>query len=185
MSTKSIGDRPLSLAAHLRAAVNLLLDEAGTQYSWDNMTQCNCGLLARCITDWTEEKRIATHERLRARQSGRTGSAKGWWIIFCDDRGAISWTGHVRGRCLLTRTPMAEVIGALFAAGMDESDFEHVEYLCHPELMDGASCDSRSAAAAYLQRWAEAIERFHAEAAKTETPVALDTMTESAVLAHR
>ncbi len=152
---KSIGDRPLSLAAHLRAAVDLLLDEAGTQYRWADYASCNCGLLARCITGNSVHEIRWTASHLASLTAAKSFARVGWTVLaesFCPQTGA----------------PMYLIFQQLLAAGLVTEDFEHLEYLKHPDLISPAwlaerdHYADRKNAAAYLQKWAETIEAFHA-----------------------
>ncbi len=155
----SIGDRPLGLASYLRAAVDKLLDTANTEYNWSHFGQCNCGLLARCaIPEMTPEQM-----RLEADTLGIAITVKG--------RYSMGWTGINRNICELTDLPVSKVLTGLSSIGVLPSDIKHLEYLSHPELMKSEwdlpplYYASRTNVAYYLQRWAEAIEKFHSESA--------------------
>lgn len=156
-TTTPIGDRPLSLAKHLRAAVDKLLDEAGTSYAWFNPGQCNCGLLARAIRpELTADCARTDCRTLSATISSRIGIIG---RLHC----RVGWTAVAQQYCSLTDLPTSVVLETLFAAGMLPEDIESVEYCTHPELGGGGiNWDDRKYAAAYLLSWSRAIEAWHA-----------------------
>lgn len=162
MKTTHIGDRPLSLAIHLRNAVNLLLDEANVEYNWNQHEQCNCGLLARCIAGLEKED---------LKNAVKEAKMPGW-----------GWTTLVT--CNLTGTPLEKIVATLLEAGLRTDDFYHLEFLRHRHLQkERDDYKVRANAARYLQRWAEEIEKFHAaKKIESEPSVLLTGRVESGIL---
>ncbi len=109
---KNIGDRPLSLATHLRATVDLLLDTTTSNtYNWSNCTLCNCGMLARTILRLS---RVELGDQLNATRKWGTWTTMAAFVESED-------------------TPEG-IFKDLITAGMDLRDFEHLEFLSHPDL---------------------------------------------------
>jgi hypothetical protein len=157
MNSLNPGNRPLSLAGHLRNAASLI-ETGAISYSWKNVERCNCGVLVRSITGMTSNQLSATLLPYKTK----------------DADGNTTWRDMVGAHCPLNpdmSTP--DFFRALIAAGMRPEDFGHLEYLSHPDLMetrrglfgrrkivpkhrDGSDVSS------YMLRWASLIEQHHA-----------------------
>lgn len=183
-STKHIGDRSLSLAQHLRATVNLLLDQERSGYSWASAATCNAGLLARTMLGCTEETLRATVAELRRSDRVRSPAWCHMMTDVCPHNPGEQWP---------------DLFKRLIEGGLEPTDPAHLEGLTHPELRDptwvslidnwaakhvmmlpngNGAFNNPACVAAYMQRWAERIEAFHAahpeqpqEAAPESAPV--------------
>jgi len=186
-----IGNHPLSLATHLRAVVDLLLDTTRDNgYDWCENHSCNCGLLARSILGCSPEALINALRLLPARNNS---------FVFvrpeCEEvhfSQALRWSGHVAGLCAFNQTEtLREILQRLSNAGLLPEDYRHLEFLCHPHLNGGliawSPSDSDIVAsdpsnvATYCLRWAQAIEAFHAARA-SEVTEAIETTMEAGVV---
>lgn len=165
-----IGDRPLSLAAHLRHVSSLLSTKA-VGYDWKLYNACNCGLLARSILGLTSGELLAQLEEIERGVPHAEGSLP-------------TWTSMSKTYCPLNPDiPAASIFKTLRNAGLSQTDFNHVEYLSHPELSKVGSAKERfTDVAAYMTRWAEVIEAFHA--AKTSAADAVLEAIESRPLVN-
>lgn len=152
-SIRPIGDRPLSLAAHLNRLADLL-DAGATPYEWTNSRRCNCGLLVRSLTGWTED------ELLRVQLDNPRHS--GIWK---------SSAKEAMATCLFNpTTPLPALFRKLRELGLELEDYAHLEDLNHPKLRSWWSWvvpfsnrrDRPKAVAAYCRRWAKAITRYRA-----------------------
>jgi hypothetical protein len=163
-TSRSIGDRPLALAGYLRKAADLLLDtETAKDYDWSKCTRCNVGMLGRAITGMDVDKFY--------NEIPRTG---GTWSL----------------KMLGVGVEDNVVVAQMLKAGIDPSDIEHLEFLCHPDLKRAEWSDTPkslifyqsaqahyrevSNAVWYLLEWAKKIEAFHAERAAALQPITLD-----------
>lgn len=162
-ATRAIGDRPLSLATHLRATIDLLLDQGRSGYKWCDTGSCNAGLIACVITGYTRQQLVHA-------------------VTFAGPVGC--WNTMMRDICPHnTGRPWPAVYQQLLNAGLEPSDPGHLELLNHPELADpswtirnvgfglvGAyrndgqdAYSNPECVAAYMLRWVGLIETFHAE----------------------
>lgn len=154
---KPIGDRPLSLASHLRRVANLVSSDS-ISYDWLELESCNCGLLARSLTGYSKAQlKTDVLRTTKRRPGGGTGSG--------------TWTSRAKmanDACAFNPdVKLPEILAKLKEAGLEMTDYAHLEYLSHPALRSALSWTFRhyrreSAFASYCVRWAESIESYRA-----------------------
>lgn len=159
---RSIGDRPLSLAGHLRHVAQILV-ESPSSHNWRLGESCNCGLLARSITGLTSkglDSLLEAIKPIRVTQS---------------DKVYNTWTSLAARHCPLTGEPEADIFKRLTEAGLEPTDFAHLEYLTHPQLraatrfqLFGKRHKAAPQVARYCLAWASLIEAHHAAHSDSE-----------------
>lgn len=162
--SKPIGDRPLSLAAHLRRVANLVSSNA-IPYNWGHCSQCNCGLLARSILGVSRNEL----NDLLTSIHGLT-----WTAMAKSTSEACAFNPNVS---------MPTIFKQLQCAGLLLTDLHHLEHLSHDELRGWIfRRDKRNAAnfVRYCKRWAAAIESYRAAYAE---PVGGQPVVQSAPVA--
>jgi len=146
-------DRPLYLAGVLDNAADEL---KGTWfgYEWNDRTRCNCGIVARLVTQTSPAELRNLLPPIYANG------------VFCP-----TWEAMTETYCPDTGLAQNEAFRALLNAGLRREDFPHLEHLSHSRIVarmepyrhtKGAVCCSRkSDVIAYLRGWATGIEEFH------------------------
>jgi hypothetical protein len=152
-NANEIFDRPLHLAGVLDNAADALA-RTWFGYEWNDRTRCNCGIVASQILQ-------ATPAQLKAALPP----------IIDDEGFRPTWRSMTEAYCRDTSLPRHEIFARLLAAGLNSSDFTHLEDLADPKILrqmeprrrvHGSVLRSRkSDVIAYLRTWAEGIERHH------------------------
>jgi hypothetical protein len=145
-------DRPLHLAGILDNAADEL-KRTWFGYEWNDRTRCNCGVVARQVmqTTATQLKRLLPP-------------------IYENGVFRPTWSSMTAAYCPATGLTRHEVFSRLLSAGLQPSDFSHLEELADPEILarmaphrqeKGPVAKSRkSDVIAYLRSWALGIEEF-------------------------
>lgn len=136
MKKKHIGDRPLSLAVHLKSLA-VALDAGTLDYCWSSCPTCNCGLLIRALTGWTKDELWTEKHR---------GGAFGIWREV-----------GLGKEC--------DFLAKMKTFGLEREDFVHVENLNNARVggMFVTAFLNRSGSgsvAFYFRRWAKKIEAY-------------------------
>ena len=162
----NIADRPLSLAVHLRHVASLLTSQS-VVYAWNFPHQCNCGLLARSILGITASELSDRLKKLEDNIPPRKDGLR------------ATWKQQSKAYCPISpEIPATDIFATLRAAGLNQTDFDHVEMLSHPELKADWKAPKwhteRLNVIHYFNTWAAKIEAFHA--VKTPTDAQLDAV---------
>jgi hypothetical protein len=114
----NVSDRPLSLATHLDRCADFIERESGN-YDWTRPSQCNCGMLARSITDLTRPQLSRAINDLSKHLPQREAT----------------WVNMAELVCPMTGRPEHEIFAKLHDAGFRYEDYRGLEYLSHPEVV--------------------------------------------------
>jgi len=153
------GDRPLSLAVHLRAAAKHIQDRPG-DYKWVSSASCNCGILAQHVHNCDRNgvwnlitKSNMLHEAAKV-EKGRNGpwARRGYY-------------------CAQTGVKISELMRKLLDAGMTGLDFPNLEALADPVIMKIIGLKevklynytNPAHVISYMLAWASLIEANHAQ----------------------
>lgn len=122
----------------LRDAASALAE--GNDYQWGHMGSCNCGFLAREITQ------LKKHE-IHARAMLRSGD----------------WSDQLNDYCPGSGIPMDDLISDLLAFGFDIGDLRHLERLSDPEITacfpdEYLKFNVKTDVIRYMISWADTIE---------------------------
>ena len=153
MGCDDVFNRPLYLAGVLDNAADEL-KRTWFGYEWSDRTRCNCGIVARLLT-----------------QTSTTELRKLLPPIYESGVFRPTWTAMTETHCPDTGLAKNEVFRALLNAGLRREDFSHLEQLSHPRIVTRmephrrtrrpVSCWRKSDVIAYLRGWATGIEKFH------------------------
>ena len=157
-------NRPLYLAGVLDNAADEL-KRTWFGYEWNDRTRCNCGIVARLIT-----------------QTNATELGNRLPPIYDNGVFRPTWAAMIEAHCPASGMAQNEILRTLLDAGLRREDFPHLEQLSHPRIMARmephrrtkrpVSCWRKSDVIAYLRGWATGIEELHDRriGAKFETP---------------
>ena len=141
-----------------------------TTYQWASFAHCNCGHLAQTITGLDP----ADIQRRAMRREGDWGSQarKVLPLRFPEfdygdrpplDEGA--WEPENVGTCQVTGTPLDDVLGEMYALGLEPDDVGHLERLSDPAVRRRLGNHTgyfphhlRENVVAYLEAWADLLE---------------------------
>lgn len=131
----------LRVIALLRRTADNIAISAG--YQWGHMGACNCGFLAREITD------LKKHE-----------------IHAFAMQGHGDWNEQLNDHCPTSGLPMDDLISAMIATGFDVDDLKHLEKLSDPWVLRSLPFEQRNLkhnhkndVVLYLNTWADLLER--------------------------
>jgi hypothetical protein len=130
----------LELIQHIRnAAIKL---QGSATYQWGHMGSCNCGFLAREISNLTKGE---IHQRAMQKYG--------------------DWNEQIDDYCPESRLPMDELISQMLNAGLDRRDLKHLEKLSDPDVLKKLPVkhrhlihNRRDDVVLYLKTWAEVLE---------------------------
>jgi hypothetical protein len=130
----------LELIQHIRnAAIKL---QGSATYQWGHMGSCNCGFLAREISNLTKGE---IHQRAMQKYG--------------------DWNEQVDDYCPESRLPMDELISQMLNAGLDRKDLKNLEKLSDskvlkrlPEKQRHLIHNRRDDVVLYLNLWADMLE---------------------------
>lgn len=121
--------------------------EAGAQYQWGHMGQCNCGHLVQSLTR-------LSHEEIHRAALMRAGDWGQQSIDYCPTSGY----------------PLDHVITTMLNAGMSRDDIDHLERLDDERVLRRLPLaqrqlvrNKREDVIAYMQLWAEQLIEQHDE----------------------
>lgn len=128
------------LIKHIRnAAIKL---QGSATYQWGHMGSCNCGFLAREVSNLTKAE---IHQRAMQKYG--------------------DWNEQVDDYCPESKLPMDELISQMLNAGLDRLDLKHLEKLSDPNVLNKLPVNRRHLihnrrddVVLYLQTWAEVLE---------------------------
>lgn len=161
-----IGNRPLSLAGHLRTTA-AHVQSGRLPYLFTYGHVCNVGCFARVATGLDAYSLAAELDRYYTPLRAITGNQRSW----------ENWATTALNAIPLDGGTAKGVVGQLQQAGLLLGDFDHLEHLSHPELVcpwqtpeDKRHYEIAANYVAYLLKWAQVIETFNAlnRAAPTE-----------------
>ena len=123
-----------------QAAENI---ESGSDYNWGHVGRCNCGHLARCLTDFSAKD--------------ISGLARRNYID--------EWTEFANDYCPDNGAPIDSLTDALLDAGLELKDIHELEYLANPRVLHALPGGPRTLqkgnpldAALYMRTWAGLLE---------------------------
>ncbi len=139
-------------------------------YRWASFAHCNCGHLAQTITGLAPEE----IQRRAMRREGDWGSqakevaTRGFPRFDYGDRPALdegAWQPEDVGACQVTGAPLDEILGAMYALGLEPPDVGHLERLSDPAVRRRLGNNTRyfqhhqrENVVAYLEAWADLLE---------------------------
>ncbi len=131
----------LTLIEKLRQAAKNL--ESGDHYNWGHVSHCNCGHLARCLTDFSAED-----------------------IYRAADASLLTeWSEYANDYCPLDGAPIDNVIDTMIAHGLTTKDIQELEYLSNRAVLEALPGGYRSlrrgdraSVALYMRTWAALME---------------------------
>lgn len=104
------------LITALRTSANAI-EQGIFAYKWSNPESCNCGVLACALTGKSIQGMVAMLPNL----------TRGL------DENRHHWKHIAAHHCPITGIPENEVLRAMMAAGMTQSDFSEMEFLANPD----------------------------------------------------
>jgi hypothetical protein len=121
-----------------------------TDYQWGHMGACNCGHLARVVTNFT---RAEIHQYALLTQEG-------------------DWNDMLNAYCTVSEAPIDMVISEMINKGFSTSDLKHLEYLSEPSILKRLDVtllnrNKKEDLLLYLSTWVELLEEQRAKSQST------------------
>jgi hypothetical protein len=123
----------------LKQTIENLLET--NDYQWGHMGACNCGHLARVVTNFT---RAEIHQYALLTQEG-------------------DWNDMLNAYCTVSEAPIDMVISEMVNKGFSTSDLKHLEYLSDPKILQTLGItllnrNKKEDLILYLNTWVDLLE---------------------------